>query len=84
MKNTDIQKALNYVGKVISFEEVQDNLQVYKYTGKVLSAIIEHDQNHKLCVEIATDDAHFFDLNRMHTLEVFEIKETIVNDASIC
>lgn len=76
MQKAKIEKALNYVGKVVSFDEPQDNLQIFSYAGKVLSAIIEHDENHKLCVEIAPDDAHVFDLNRMHNIQVFEIKET--------
>ena len=46
---------------------------MYSYAGKVLSAIIEHDGNHKLCVEVSKDDAHVFDLNRMHNIKLFQV-----------
>lgn len=73
MQKTQIENILNYVGKVIFFDETQDNLDVYSYAGKVLSAIIEHDGNHKLCVEVSKDDAHVFDLNRMHNIKLFQV-----------
>ena len=66
-------KHLKLCRKSHIFDETQDNLDVYSYAGKVLSAIIEHDGNHKLCVEVSKDDAHVFDLNRMHNIKLFQV-----------
>ncbi|MDM1325440.1 hypothetical protein [Acinetobacter pseudolwoffii] len=76
MKNRDIENALNLVGKLIIFDETQDDLKTYSHTGKVLSAIIEHDENHKVCVEISEDNAEVFELNRMHNIQVYRILES--------
>ena len=55
------------IGQKIGFDEIQDNSELRSYEGKVLSTIIEHDGNHKLCVEVEQDNCEIFDVNRLKT-----------------
>ena len=70
MEKIGILIMLKLIGKVIDFKELQEDNSFKFYKGKVLSAIIEHDGNHKLCVEIGEDLADFFDVDRVYMDEL--------------
>ena len=65
------------IGQNIGFDEIQDNSELRSYEGKVLSTIIEHDGNHKLCVEVEQDNCEIFDVNRLKNLRNFDIRSTL-------
>ena len=69
MQTIEILVLLKMIGQKIGFDEIQDNSELRSYEGKVLSTIIEHDGNHKLCVEVSKDNCEIFDVNRLKNLE---------------
>lgn len=77
MQTIEILVLLKMIGQKIGFDEIQDNSELRSYEGKVLSTIIEHDGNHKLCVEVEQDNCEIFDVNRLKNLRNFDIRSTI-------
>ena len=65
MQKIEILVLLKLIGQKIGFDEIQENRS---YEGKVLSTIIEHDGNHKLCVEIGEDNCEIFDVKNLINL----------------
>ena len=65
MQKIEILVLLKLIGRKIGFDEIQENRS---YEGKVLSTIIEHDGNHKLCVEIGEDNCEIFDVKNLINL----------------
>ena len=76
MQKIEILVLLKMIGQNIGFDEIQDNSELRSYEGKVLSTIIEHDGNHKLCVEVEQDNCEIFDVNRLKNLRNFDIRST--------
>lgn len=77
MQKIEILVLLKMIGKKIGFDEIQDNSELRSYEGKVLSTIIEHDGNHKLCIEVGQDNCEIFDVNRLKNLRNFDIRSTL-------
>ena len=77
MQKIEILVLLKMIGQNIGFDEIQDNSELRSYEGKVLSTIIEHDRNHKLCVEVEQDNCEIFDVNRLKNLRNFDIRSTL-------
>ena len=69
MQKIEILVLLKFIGQKIGFDEIQENLQLRSYEGKVLSTIIEHDGNHKLCVEVGQDECEIFDVKNLINLK---------------
>ena len=65
MQKIEILVLLKLIGRKIGFDEIQEKRS---YEGKVLSTIIEHDGNHKLCVEIGEDNCEIFDVKNLINL----------------
>lgn len=73
MQKIEILVLLKFIGQKIGFDEIQENLQLRNYEGKVLSTIIEHDGNHKLCVEIGQDECEIFDVKNLINLKKYTL-----------
>lgn len=71
MQKIEILVLLKFIGQKIGFDEIQENLELRSYEGKVLSTIIEHDGNHKLCVEVGKDECEIFDVKNLINLKKY-------------
>lgn len=73
MQKIEILVLLKMIGKKIGFDEIQDNSELRSYEGKVLSTIIEHDGNHKLCIEVGQDNCEIFDVKKLINLKKYPL-----------